>query len=153
MWGPTKLIYKVRIFKNSNEKNQPNIILFALPASSLHCNKNLRLNKIVTPRSFTLCMHFCFMPHISLIYFRFLVPTRRICFLFTVKDISHLSFQTVLGFCLILPGDFACRGLVCVSLLLPIFLAGSFLTFNLSLKRMTAPILQTTTYSFDFLPF
>ena len=33
---------------------------------------------------------------------------------------------------------------VCVSLRLPILLVGSLLTFNLSLKRMTAPILQTT---------
>ena len=31
-----------------------------------------------------------------------------------------------------------------VSLLLPILLAGSLLTFNLSLKRVTAPIFQTT---------
>ena len=33
---------------------------------------------------------------------------------------------------------------VCVSLLLPIYLAGSLLTFNPSLKRVTALILQTT---------
>ena len=38
------------------------------------------------------------------------------------------------------------KSFVCVSLLLLIFLAGNLLTFNLSLKRVTAAILQTTVH-------
>ncbi len=40
-------------------------ILLALPAASLHCWKNLRLDAIVTPRSMTHCTHSILTPFIS----------------------------------------------------------------------------------------
>ena len=86
--------------------------------------------------------HDYFIPKIKVLHYDIFRPSlalilRRLM----VRMESHLWFsKTVLPS--LLPAW--SHSFVCVSLLLPILLAESLLTFNLSLKRETAPILQTT---------
>ncbi len=83
-------------------------ILLALPAASLHCRDNLRLDAIVTPRFLTHCTLSSLTPFILCSYFWFLVPVCIMWHLLTLKGISHFSDHFDIFSCLL--GGSSCRG-------------------------------------------